>query len=186
MREVIIVAMSKRTKRPISIGGAVALSVAVSVGAGLAYMLISLAFPHSPELLLIQLMSGNESAEITSSPLYQSLWSQVFTQQIFIQMPISMLAGGIVLGRKLGDEYGLRKLYIWAAACGIFNFIAPNLFLWIGKLVNQNMHLNPGDVTSQLLVANLFAFLLWVGLYILGADIGRRFRKSGTPRTATA
>jgi len=27
---------------------------------------------------------------------------------------------------------------------------------------------------------------LWVGLYVCGADIGRRFHKAGTPRTAPA
>jgi hypothetical protein len=178
--------MSKRNKRPVSLGAAVVMSVVVSIVVATVYVLVSLAIPNSPETLLVQLVAGNESSALSSGLLYQNLWSQVFTQQMFIQMPLSMLAGGVALGWRLGEEFGVRKLYTWAAYCGIFIFVASNCFLWMGKLVNQGMHLNPGDVTSQLVIANIFAFILWVGLYVCGSDIGRRFHKTRTPRTATA
>jgi len=178
--------MSKRTKRPVSLGAAVALSVVVSIIVAIVYVLVSLAIPNSPESLLVQLVAGNESSELSSGLLYQNLWSQVFTQQMFIQMPLSMLAGGITLGLRLGESFGVRKLYSWAAYCGIFIFLASNCFLWLGKLVNQGMRLNAGDLTPQIAVAYLFAFLLWVGLYVCGADIGRRFFRTRPTSVATA
>jgi len=178
--------MSKRNKRPVSLGAAVALSVFVSIVVAVAYFLVSLLFPNSPEVLLIEYVRGNQSLDMTRGVLYHNLWAQVSTQQMFVQMPLSMLAAGLVLGRRIGDEYGIRKLYSWAAGCGTFIFVASEVFYWGGILVQQNMRLLPGELAPEVILANILAFILWVGLYVCGADIGRRFYKTRTPRTATA
>ena len=177
--------MSKKSKRPVSLGASVAGSIGFTILVAVIYLGIAVLIPTSAEARLVQYVLGNQSPTF-GGILWENLWGEISFQQMFYQMPLSMFFGGVLLGKWLGEEYGPRTLYKWAAGCGIGIFLASNIFLWGGKLISQNMHLSSADFTNQIILGNIFAFVLWVGLYLFGAEIGRRFHKQTDSRAVTA
>jgi hypothetical protein len=141
--------------------------------------------PDNPARTWVELVTTSNSPTVASSQLYQSLVSQIDSLELFVVSPLAMLAGGIMLGTMMGEEYGVTHLYRWAAGCGAFLNIIALGFLWGNKLVSQGMRVSPGDITAQVVTAQLLALVFWIGMYVVGAEIGRRLHNFRT-RPATA
>jgi hypothetical protein len=184
--EVIIIAMSKRNKRPVSLGAAVAMSLVAAVIAGVVFIVVASQIPNTSINLYINYVVGDRSPDPGTGVLFGALRERMGETLTFWASPISMFAGGIALGWRLGNEYGVRRLWTWAAICSAATNILGLVIVWALKLNAQSWHLNPTDITSSIVVEQIFALILWVGFYVGGAEVGRHFHKAATPRAATA
>lgn len=152
---------------------------------GLVVFFVLWFIPNNPVRGFYELVSTDPSSTVASSPAYLGFESQLDTLELWVASPLSSLVGGIVLGLMMGVVYGEGKLYRWAGGCGLFVYFLCLAFLWGGKLQSQQMHFHPTDITAQSVVAQIFALVFWTGLYIGGAEVGRRLRNMRT-RPATA
>lgn len=160
-----------------SLGAAAWVSIVWAVVAGLVLAAVLWFIPNNAFRAAYDLLFHDPSPTISRSDLYITLMNQVDQLSMFVVTPLSMLVGGIALGVTLGEEYGSTVLYRWAAGCGTFINLALLTFLWGNKLVAQGMHLAPGQVTPTFLSVQLLALIFWIGMYVVGAEIGRRFHK---------
>jgi hypothetical protein len=151
-----------------------------ALAVGLVMYGILYSMPNSPIHAWLDLNLYNASPNLASTRQYQDLISQIDVLELWLVSPLTMLAAGLVLGRIIGDDYGTKHLYQWALGISAFMIGTFLAFLWGNKLVHQGMRLTPWDLPPSLIVAQLIAFIFWVGMAVVGAEIGRRFHKSQT------
>jgi len=169
--------MKKKRQRAWSLGPAVILSLLVAFGVGIATAAILFyCFPFKAVHLFYELNIGDPHPELSSTPLYQSLRDQVNSLELWLVEPLCMLSLGLTLACLIGDEYGAKTLYGWAVGTSAFFYLLNLAFLVGIKLIPQQFHVKSWDFPPQWIAAEVFALIFWLGVSVIGVEVGRRIR----------
>ena len=74
------------------------------------------------------------------------------------------------------NDYGSRDLYVVAGSTALTILLVCLGFPWYVMLAGQHFHLLPGQMTLHLAIAQLVGDLFWVGVCLVGAEVGARLR----------
>ena len=120
------------------------------------------------------------------SVLYGQIISQVEFQEAVIFTPISLLCGGIALGRLISTRFTRIRLLGIAATASAGVLMACLLFRWTLLLVAQHGHLFAGEITSRLVLTQIGCTVGWIAAYLLGTWLGVLWRDQGRPKIANS
>jgi hypothetical protein len=164
--------MKKRRKHAMPVSVAVLWSVAASYVFATAITAVLCNIQYNPVRNLYLLLRYSVTNTTSTSAAYLDLVSQVAPYELGVSS-LSFLVGGIVLGCLLRDTYGTAGLYKTALAAGGTCVFVTLGFIWFLKLNSQGFHLNKYDLSTQFVLAQLTAIVLWLGFGVTGAAFGR-------------
>lgn len=124
-------------------------------------------------------------ADVPISPrsaLYAQLLSQVEYQEALIITPLSLLCGGIALGRLISPKFTRLRLLRVATAVSAGVLAACLLFRWTLIIAGQNWHLRAGEIDTRLELTQAACMVGWMVAYLLGTWLGVLWRDASHPR----
>ena len=170
-------------KRELPLGAAIAYGLAATLAAGVVIALALVLIPGTAEQQFVSLVFGIHSATLALNPLYQE-WSEKLQEaDALFGTPLSLLCGGLVLGRLAPSYASRRSVLVSGAALGFGVVAASIAFVWVVGLVNQNAlnHQQGGQqviITAplELIVKQVVIAALWTAVCVLGTWLGQRLR----------
>ena len=170
-------------KRELPLGAAIAYGLVATLAAGIVIALALVLIPGTAEHQFVSLVFGIHSATLPLNPLYQE-WSEKLQEaDALFGTPLSLLCGGLALGR-LAPSYASRRSVLLSGGALGFGVVAASIaFVWVVGLVNQNAlnHQQGGQqviITAppELIVKQAIIAVLWTAVCVLGTWLGQRLR----------
>jgi hypothetical protein len=175
--------MKKKRQRAWPLGPAVLVSLLIAFGVGCSlYATLYYCIPNSPVRLLYELWFADPYPELSSTHLFQALRNQVDNLEVWLVEPLCMLSLGFTLACLIGEEYGVKVLYGWALGTSTVFYLLNLSFLVGVKLAAEKFHVKPWDFPLTWIAAELFVFIFWLGVSIVGVELGRRIRELAISR----
>ena len=175
--------MRKQKKRERTLGQAIGLSLAVTLGVALLIFMVLMSLPGSALHQLYLLIRFNSTATLRSDILFKDWMEKVDVQEAVFVTPFSLLCGGLALGWLSPSYAARRRVLIWAAAIPVGLVTLFLALLWPTAILQQNaMNANAGGsqnyVTAPFEVVRnqIFWGIIWTLVSILGAWGGRALR----------
>ena len=172
---------AKRRERPL--GAAIGWGLVVTFGAGLVILLVLRSLPGSVITHLFQLSLHAASPTLRGDPLYQQYSDQLDELDALLGTPLSLLCGGLTLGR-LAPRYATRRRVLLSGAAMAFGINVVTLaFTWLSAVIEQNRinhreggYIYPITAPLDLIVRQIVFILVWTGVCAFGAWLGLRWR----------
>lgn len=177
--------MKKRRKHAVSIGNAILWSFGAAWLVGVILTLLLFLDPHGALRALWYLLRYDATNTITTSPIYWEMQSRIAPYEIGVTSA-SFLAGGLVLGWLLKNEYGIKGLYRTAAVAALIGDLLIVGIIWGLKLMGEGFHFHSSDLPLVYVVRQLTAMFIWWGAGMVGAGLGRYLGTRNTARVAHA
>lgn len=163
------------------------------MGMGLLLFFILVTVPNSALHNLIRLCLYVPSDTLPLSPLYQEWMEKVQWEEALLVTPLSLLCGGLVLGR-LAPRYASHKSVLLAGAAMAFSIVAASLaFTWSISVYETNgLNASEGGRITQLsaplgyIVRQTLFAAAWTAVGVVGTALGLRLRDRRTPANASA
>ena len=179
---------AKRRERPL--GVAVGLGLATVLGVGMLILVVQLLLPGTTLHLFWDLVRHNSSATLPLDPLYQDWGAKIQAEDDWVVAPLSLLCGGLVLGRLAPRYASRRRVLLSGAALGLGMLAASLGFTWPAAVLQQNaLDRNEGGMNvvltapTELIVRQALFVLGWTAFCVLGTRLGLLLRDRA-PRPA--
>ncbi|MCW3059537.1 MAG: hypothetical protein JWQ02_1358 [Capsulimonas sp.] len=169
----------RHSDRPMAL--AIVLGALSVLAVSVFYVLAELLIPGSAIRNFVDLVSGNQSPTLTSSTLYMRLLDDIHRQMIF-EEPIAYFLGGLVIGRIISRRYSQAQALLAGGVMALILNVIALASLWGNVLVTQHGHLKPGQVDTKLELMQTLLAVLWIGVCVLGVEVGLRWRRSAERR----
>ena len=170
-------------KRELPLGAAAGFGLAASLAAGTLIALTLVLIPGTAAHQFFSLASGIHSATLPLDPLYQQWMEKISEEETLFATPVSMLCGGLTLGRLAPSYAGRRRVLLSGAALGFGIVAAAVAFVWVFGVLNQNTlnHLQGGEQVKlsappDLIVREIVSIAFWTAACVLGTWLGLRRR----------
>ena len=172
----------KPKRRERTLGQAIALALAVTLGVALLIFVGLMCLPGSALHQFYLLAHYNASNTLRGSLLFQKWMDEIDRQEVVVTA-LSLLCGGLALG-WLAPSYTSRRRLLLSAAGISLGLVAVLLaFLWPTAILNQNqLNANAGG-TQDYVTAPFYVIrnqilwgIVWTAVCVLGAWGGRILR----------
>ena len=174
-------AKAKRRERPL--GAAVGLGVLTAFGVGLLILIVELLIPNSTLHNFYLLAHHNASATLPLDPLYQEWADKIQEEDALLVTPLSLLCGGLVMGRLSPSYVPRRRLLIAGGLLGLGVLAVSLGFLWPTAILQQNtLNAHEGGQIVHLtapvglIVRQALFGAAWTALCVLGTRLGLHWR----------
>ena len=182
-------AMRKQRKRERTLGQAIGLAVAVTLGVGLLIFVILMLVPGTPLPNFYQLAHNNASSTLRTDPLFLQWMDKIDELEALLVTPLSLLCGGLTLG-WFAPHYATRRRVLISAAAIALGLVTLSLaFLWPTAILQQdalNTHAGGTQVyvtaPAYVIRNQVFWGLIWTLVCVLGAWLGRYLRGQSAKR----
>jgi hypothetical protein len=154
---------------------AAGLSVAAILIVGLGYFFIEANIPGTAvrNFLLLVITNGQVSPR---SELYRALFAHIEMEDALIASPLSLLCGGLVLGRLIPSRFTRARLMRIATVVSVGVILAFMFFVWGLIIAGQHGHLRPGEVDTHKAWVQTACAFGWIAAYLVGAWCGVAWR----------
>lgn len=168
---------AKRRERPL--GVAIGWALAATFGTALVILLALSHLPGAVITHLFELSRYAASPTLRNDPLYQQYAERVSELDTLIDTPLSLLCGGLVLGRLAPRYATRRRVLLSGAAMALGVVIIPLGLTWLTAVLQQNAinrqtggYVYPVTAPPDLIVRQLALFLVWAAIGTGGAWLG--------------
>lgn len=178
----------KTKKRERTLGQAIGLGLAATLGVGLLILIVQLLIPSTTVYNFFRLAHAASSATLRGGTLFQEWAGDIQEQEALFATPFSLLCGGLILGR-FAPRYASYRRVLTAGGWMAFGTVAVSLaFAWPAAVIQQEKmnrdqggHIFHISAPPDLLVRQSLWAFAWIAVCVLGTWVGLRLRDRRVP-----
>jgi len=173
----------KHRKRERTLGQAIGLALAATLGVGLLIFLGLFLLPQSALHQFYLLAHYNSSSTLPTSRLFQQQMDNIDLEEALLVTPLSLLCGGLTLG-WCAPRYSAARRVLFAGGATALGVLALCLaFVWPATVYQQNLlntheggQITLSTIPVSLILRQALLSLVWTAVCVLGTWLGLRLR----------